>query len=171
MINRIWQANLMKDRLIKFFLVSLALFGASLFAAEHPELKAFPAAKESMERFVILLPHKTRVEEDAYKVELVAGKEMLTDGVNLVRLASSIEARNLEGWGYTYYEVTGSSETISTMMAPPQGSPKVKQFVKTSPLLINYNSRLPVVVYAPKGFEVHYRIFKAPQKTLKAKKG
>ena len=147
------------------------MLAASVFAAEHPELKAFPAAKDGMERFVIVLPYKVRGDDDAYKVEIVAGKEMLTDGVNLVRLASTIEPRPLVGWGYTYYEVTGSSETISTMMAPPPGAPQVKKFVTTAPLLIPYNSRLPVVVYAPKGFEVHYRIFKAPKKARKAKKG
>ena len=161
----------MKSLLNKLLLISVAMFGASAFAAGHPELKAFPAAKEGMERFVIVLPHKERGEEDAYKVELVAGKDMLTDGVNLVSLASAIEPRNLQGWGYTYYEVTGSSETLSTLMAPPPGAPQVKKFVTTAPMLIAYNSRLPVVVYAPKGFEVHYRIFKAPKRARKAIKG
>ena len=71
----------------------LIVFGAGLLAtqmavlgAEHPELKAFPEAKEGMERFVIVLPHKERGEEDAFKVELIPGKTMPTDGVNLMRL-------------------------------------------------------------------------------------
>jgi len=38
----------------------------------------------------------------------------------------------------------------------------VKQFVHGEPLQIRYNSRLPVVVYAPKGYEVRYRIWNAP---------
>ena len=118
-----------------------------------------------------MLPHKERGEEDSFKVELIVGREMLTDGVNLVRLANTIEARPLEGWGYTYYEVTGSSEALSTRMAPPEGAPQVKKFVTAAPLLIAYNSRLPIVVYALTGYEVQYRIWKACRKTNKAKKG
>jgi ecotin len=124
-----------------------------------------------MERFVIVLPHKERGEEDAFQIELIVGKEILTDGVNLVRLTNTIVARSLEGWGYTYYEVTGPSETVSTRMAPPEGAPQVKQFVTASPLHIAYNSRLPIVVYAPTGYEVRYRIWKASKKTSKAEKG
>jgi ecotin len=120
---------------------------------------------------VIVLPHKERGEEDAFQVEIIVGKEMLTDGVNLVRLGSMIEPRPLAGWGYTYYEVTGSSETLSTMMAPPTGAPLVWTFVTASPLHVPYNSRLPIVVYVPKGHEVRYRIWQAAQTTEKAEKG
>jgi ecotin len=83
----------------------------------------------------------------------------------------TIEARPLEGWGYTYYDVTGSSSTMSTLMAPPKGAAKVKKFVTASPLHVSYNSRLPIVVYAPKGYEVRYRIWKASEITTKAEKG
>jgi ecotin len=96
---------------------------------------------------------------------------MLTDGVNLVRLANTIEARPLEGWGYPYYEVTGSSETVSTRMAPPAGAPQVKTFVTAAPLHIAYHSRLPVVVYAPTGYDVRYRIWHAAKTVKKAKNG
>ena len=152
-------------------MAGLIVLSISAFGAEHPQLKAFPAAKEGMERFVIVLPHKVRGEENAFQVELIVGKEMLTDGVNLVRLANTIEARPLEGWGYTYYEVTGSSETVSTMIAPPAGAPQVKTFVTAAPLHIAYNSRLPIVVYAPTGYDVCYRIWKASKRTRKAEKG
>jgi ecotin len=148
--------------------LSLLVFGGSAFGDEHPELQAFAPAQEGMERFAIVLPHKERGEEDGFKVELIVGKEMLTDGVNRVRLGNAIEPRTLEGWGYTYYEVTGPSETISTLMAPPEGAPKVKAFVTAAPLHVRYNSRLPIVVYAPSGFEVRYRIWSASETTHKA---
>ena len=96
---------------------------------------------------------------------------MLTDGVNLVRLGNAIEPRTIEGWGYTYYEVTGPSETISTLMAPPEGAPKVKAFVKAAPLQVRYNSRLPIIVYVPSGYEVRYRIWSASETTLEADEG
>ena len=161
----------MRNIWMQLLIFGFVMLGVSATRAEHPQLKGFPAAKEGMERFVIVLPHKERGEEDAFQVELIVGKEMLVDGVNLVRLANTIEARPLEGWGYTYYEVTGPSETVSTMIAPPEGAPQVKEFVTAAPLLIAYNSRLPIVVYVPKGYEVRYRIWKASQQTRKAKKG
>ena len=161
----------MKNILTQLLIMGLLVLSVSTSNAQHPELKAFPPAKEGMERFVIVLPHKERGEEDSFKVEIIAGKEMLTDGVNLVRLANTIEARPLKGWGYTYYEVTGSSETMSTLMAPPEGAPKVKKFVTASPLQIPYNSRIPIVVYAPKGYEIRYRIWEASGKTEKAENG
>jgi len=137
------------------------LFSAQACAAVHPELKPFPAAEKGMERFVVVLPEKTRAEELDFKIELIPGKTMLTDGVNQVRHGSTIEARPLKGWGYTFYEVTGQDSTMSTMMAAPEGSEKVEQFVSGTPLLIRYNSRLPIVVYAPEGYELRYRIWAA----------
>jgi len=145
--------------------------GGSAIAADHSELKAFPPAQQGMQRFVIVLPHKERGEEDDFRVEIIVGREMLTDGVNRVRLGNAIEPHTLEGWGYTYYEVTANSETISTLMAPPEGAPKVKAFVTAAPLQIRYNSRLPIVVYAPNGYEIRYRIWNASKTTHEAEAG
>jgi ecotin len=151
--------------------LGLLVLGGSAFGDEHPELQAFPPAQEGMERFVIVLPHKERGEEDDFLVELIVGKEMLTDGVNRVRLGNAIEPRTLEGWGYTYYEVSGSSATLSTLMAPPEGAPKVKAFVTAAPLQVRYNSRLPIVIYTPRGYEVRYRIWNASETTHTAERG
>jgi ecotin len=96
---------------------------------------------------------------------------MLTDGVNLVRLGATVEPRTLEGWGYTYYEVTGPDLTVSTMMVPPEGTPMKRAFVTVAPLLVRYNSRLPIVVYAPAGYEVRYRIWSASETTHDADRG
>ncbi len=149
-----------------------ALWSMALPASEsvplHPELKAFPAAREGQERFVIVLPHKERGEEDAFLVELVPGKTMETDGVNQMRLNCRIESKPLTGWGYTFYEITGSDQAISTLMAPPPGTPKVEKFVSGTSLKIPYNSRLPIVVYAPKGFEMRYRVWEAPEELTAA---
>jgi len=151
--------------------VACMLSGASAMGAEHKELKAFPEAKEGMERFVIVLPHKDRSEEGSFAVELVAGQTMMTDGVNQMRMGLKIESRPLKGWGYTFYEVTGKPVTISTRIAPPPGAPRVKKFVSGTPLQIRYNSRLPVVIYAPKGTEIRYRIWEASPKMKAAEKG
>jgi ecotin len=142
------------------FLVS-ALILPVLTAAEHKELKAFPPAGEGMKRFVIVLPHKERGEEDAFKVEIIVGKTMMTDGVNRLHMGGAIEEVNLEGWGYTYYEVKKAGPVASTLIGVPPGQPKVERFVPMAPLLIRYNSRLPVVIYVPEGFEVRHRIWTA----------
>jgi len=149
--------------------IILTLLSVPVFGAEHPELKAFPAAEAGQQRFVIIVPDKDRSEESDFKVELIPGKTMMTDGVNLMRHGSRIEARPLVGWGYTFYEVTGKDIAMSTMMAPAEGGEMVEQFVPGTPLLISYNSRLPIVVYAPEGYQVRYRIWSAGE-TLEADK-
>lgn len=149
-------------QLIHGLTIGLLFSSPFIIAAEHTQLKAFPEAEQGILRFVIELPNKERDEEQDYKVELLAGREMQTDGVNQIRLGSSIEAQPLKGWGYTYYEVKEVPAAISTMMAAPEGAPKVTQFVTTSPILIRYNSRLPIVVYVPEGYDVRYRIWAAP---------
>ena len=154
----------------RILLASILLSCVRVAAAAHPELKAFPPATEGMERFVIVLPDRERGEEDAFQVELVAGMTILTDGVNRMRLGTTLEPRPLQGWGYTYYQVSGSDVAMSTMMAPPEGAPRVEQFVPGTPIQIRYNSRLPIVVYAPKGYEVRYRIWQASQTFTSAEK-
>ena len=161
----------MKIALARLLIVGAIVQSAAAFGSGHPELKAFPLAEEGEERFVIVLPHKERGEEDAFRVEIIVGKEMLTDGVNLVRLGNTIEPRTLQGWGYTFYEVTGSSDTISTLMTPPEGAPLIKKFVTATPLHVRYNSRLPIVVYAPEGYEVRYRIWNANETIERAERG
>ena len=63
-------------------LVSCAIVQPTNSAASgDSELEAFPPAADGMNRFVIKLEHKTREQEQNYKVEIVAGKRMMTDGV------------------------------------------------------------------------------------------
>ena len=161
----------MKTQLMKPIVLFLALtLGQPVLGADHPELKAFPPAKEGFERYVIALPHKERGEEDSFKVELVVGKMEATDGVNLVKLGGKIEKKTVSGWGYSYYEVEKIGPSMSTRVGVSPGAPKVEKFVYMAPLLIRYNSRVPVVVYVPKGCEVQYRIWSTPLKSERAEK-
>ena len=163
--------NNMIRKLILLMIIGLSLFSFMAFGAEHPELKAFPSAIDGMERFVIVLPHKDRGKDADFKVELIPGKVMLTDGVNQMRHGTTIEPQPLIGWGYTYYEVTGQDVAMSTMMAVAEGGQKIERFVPGTSLLIRYNSRLPIVIYAPNGYEVRYRIWSTTKTTEKAEKG
>lgn len=158
----------MRKILLLFMMLALAVFSVTVFGAEHPQLKAFAVAKEGMARFVIVLPHKGREEENDFKVEIFPGMVMPTDGVNLMNLDVRIESRPLKGWGYTYYEVIGSNKTMSTLIAIPEGSREIMAFVSGASRLIRYNSRLPIVVYAPKGHEIRYRIWKTTRTMTQA---
>lgn len=149
---------------------ALILHAGSALAAAAEPLDAFPATKEGMARFVILLPPKEREEEERLKVEVIVGKEMLADGVNQLQLGNSIEPRSLEGWGYTYYEVSGSSDVVSTLMVAAEETEKVVAFVSAPSIQVRYNSRLPIVVYAPLGYEVRYRLWQAGEEQSAEKK-
>ncbi len=151
--------------------LAVTLVFPAIAAEPHKYLKAFPKAKEGMERFVINLPHKERGEDEGFKVELVVGKKMMTDGVNKARLGGEIKPMPLKGWGFTYYEVGKLGPGASTLIGVPPGTPKVETFVTGPRLQIRYNSRVPIVVYVPKGAEVRYRIWKASEKMEKAEKG
>jgi ecotin len=151
-------------------LVTVTAFGLLPLVAigsEGSPLDAFPAAETDMSRFVINLPEIPRSEEN-YSVELIAGRVIRTDGVNQVRMDAALESRPLKGWGYTYYEMTGSGQVASTLMAPPPDAEALEAFVHGVPLTIRYNSRLPIVVYVPAGFEIRYRIWAAAAEYLPA---
>ncbi len=151
-------------------LVTIALLPSLAAAGEPSALEAFPEPEEGMVRFVIPLPEMPR-SEDNYSVELIVGRVIETDGVNRVRMDTALQPQPLEGWGYTYYEMTGSGQVASTLMAPPPGAEPVDAFVHGEPLQLRYNSRLPIVIYAPVGFEVRYRIWAAAEVFLSAGEG
>ncbi|MDL2304459.1 serine protease inhibitor ecotin [Bacteroides sp. OttesenSCG-928-D19] len=119
-------------------------------------LAPFPQAKEGMVRYVIFLDQKSK--EDLFKVEIVPGKVMNVD-CNHHTLMGRLEEKNLDGWGYTYYEFTSNGQTRSTMMAC--NKPNEDRFVQAQTQLVRYNSKLPIVVYAPAGYEVKFKVWKA----------
>lgn len=121
-------------------------------------LKAFPAAAAGQTRHVITLPAQT--DESALKVELILGKTQ-TEDCNRQVFGGRLETRTAEGWGYDYYVLPALGNAASTLMGCPPGSER-QAFVTTQEQpLIRYNSRLPVVVYAPSDVEVRYRVWRA----------
>ena len=86
-------------------------------------------------------------------------------------LGGKIEEKPLEGWGFTFYRVEKFGPAGSTLIGVPPGTPMVEKFVSMPSKKIGYNSRVPLVVYVPKGGEVRYRIWKASETTEQAKKG
>lgn len=161
--------KIMNLLLVSFVILSISAVRA--LAVEHPELKPYPAAEEGQTRLVVALPHKERGEENAFMVEIVVGRTIETDGVNRVMLGNHLEAQTLKGWGYPFYTVGGKGEIASTLIGVPKGTPRVKKFVASKPLKIRYNSRLPIVVYAPKGYELRYRIWKTSEEYQNGEEG
>jgi len=138
----------------------ILLLNTNTYAAALDELKAFPDAEKGMKRIVIELPVKEA--ERSLMVELIPGKVMMVDGLNRIHLNASIKPESLQGWGYRYYTLVSDGRTLSTMMALPAGSGTMKKaFVQGDSIKIPYNSKLPVVLYAPDGYGVHYRIWTA----------
>jgi len=122
--------------------------------------KAYPAPKAGHRRVVIHLEAKP--DEEDWRVEVVVGKMMETDGVNRVGLMGRLEERTVEGWGYTYLEAPVSKGAFSTRIGVPPGKPTVQAFVSfPAHGPFRYNSRLPVVIYLPEGYEARHRLWKA----------
>lgn len=123
----------------------------------------YPKAEEGFNRNVIYLPKLDN--EDNAKVELIMGKTMTVD-CNRHALGGVLTEKTLEGWGYNYYELSDVAGPMSTMMACPDNT-KQEKFVavRSNPAnqLQRYNSKLPIVVYAPKDIQVKYRVWNADE--------
>lgn len=139
---------------------ALASFSITMNAQNKQDiaktLEPFPQAAEGMVRHVIEL--KKQSDESKFTVEIIPGKTMSVD-CNHHRLMGKIEEKDVQGWGYTYYEFKSDGRTTSTMMAC--NKPNEDKFVTGETKIVRYNSKLPIVVYVPQGYEVKYRIWKA----------
>ena len=139
----------------------LSFFFAMLSVQAADNMKAFPPAEEGMVRYVLQLPKQD--DESAFKVELIVGKTVLVDVENRYFFGGQIEEETIKGWGFPRYNVSKLGPMAGTQMAINPDVPKVNRFVTLGgePYLIRYNSRLPIVVYVPKGVEVRYRVWSA----------
>lgn len=149
----------------------LGLVGlVSMVSAAEP-LDAYPAAEEGMTRHVLVLP--SLEDEASAKVEVIVGKTVMTDGVNRHFFAGRLEEGTVDGFGCPYLELPELGPMAGTRMAPPEGTPEKETFVGLGgePVLVRYNSKLPVVVYVPEGCEVRYRVWSAPPESQPVPEG
>ena len=156
--------------MVKYIILALSVmvFDVSLYAADATKEKIhmFPKAKEGSVRYVIEVPETDN--DNDHRVELLIGKKMLVD-CNQHSLRGKIENVTLKGWGYKYLEVSNIHNGPTTMMACRE--PKTEKFISIymgKETLRRYNSRLPIVTYIPKGYEVRYRIWSAEEKVQEA---
>ncbi|VVN08544.1 Ecotin [Pseudomonas fluorescens] len=148
--------------------VGLIAAALSPFADAAPleKFAPFPKPEDGFTRQVIHLAPQTR--EDSLQVEILAGR-MLTVDCNRQRLGGMLEEKNLEGWGYPFYRLETVIGPMSTRMACPDGERR-NEFVPVvgDGFMLRYNSKLPIVVYAPKDVEVRYRVWSASKAVEKA---
>lgn len=151
----------MKSLSISVALSCLAAFSAAGQTEAERNLKAFPPADQGMTRHVLMLPPAEQV--DSLRVELQIGKTVKTDAANRYFFGGSLQAVNIKGWGFTRYVVSDLGPMGGTLMAVDPELPKVDRFITLGgePHLMRYNSRLPMVIYLPKGAEVRHRIWHA----------
>ena len=103
----------------------------------------------------------------------MVGKTVQVDEKNRYFFGGNIEKETIMGWGYPRYNVSKMGPMAGTLMAVDPNAPKVERFITLGgePYLIRYNSKLPVVVYVPKGVEVRYRLWTAEPKAKKIAEG
>lgn len=152
-------------------IAALSLLTATSSVEAADNMKAFSPAEAGMVRYVLELPKQTN--EASFKVELLAGKTVQVDAGNRYFFSGKIEAENIQGWGFTRYVVSELGPMAGTLTAVDPNAPKVNRFIAMGgdPYLIRYNSKLPVVVYAPEGVEVRYRIWRASPEAKALNKG
>lgn len=138
--------------------VSLGAFAQS--TVDKMDLSIFPAPKQGYKQVVIEVPHSDL--DHTKKVEVYVGKYMEVDGCNTYSLSGELDTKDLQGWGYTYYDFTTDGNVASTRMGCPDAERKF-EFVYAKPELMRYNGRMPIVVYVPEDYLVKYKIYQSNQ--------
>jgi len=146
-------------------------------AVPRLDLTPYPAPAAGQNRWVVQLPGIPPPSRDPglssdpadWRVELLVGREQPI-ACNLEQLQGEIRSETVPGWGYTLYRVSGGGAVASTRMACPPGAPRRPGFITLAgpALLAPYNPSLPIVVDAPRGLQVRWRLWKAERQQQRA---
>lgn len=149
--------NIPKLLLITVLALSLepTLLNAQAGRQEKSDTQMFPAAQSGYKQVVIRLSPKKI--ENNYKVEISVGKSQMLDCNNYF-MVGTIKQETLSGWGYPYYFAETNREIVGTKMWCPEDK-KIVKFISMPTITIDYNSKLPVVLYIPSELDVRYRIW------------
>lgn len=121
------------------------------------DLSIFPNPEEGFKQMVIEVPHSNN--DSNKKIEFIVGKWMEVDTCNKHGILGTLEEKNLDGWGYGYFVFNTDGNIMSTEMAC-QSDEVVEKFITGQPKTVQYNGRLPIVIYVLDGYDVQFKIFK-----------
>lgn len=130
------------------------------------DLDMFPKPDAGYKQVVIEVSHSDK--DKFKKIEFEVGKYLKVDKCNQHTLGGEVTKKDLSGWGYSYYVFKTKGAGTSTLIGCPDNT-KVRKFVTASPKLINYNGKLPIVIYVPNDTEVQYKIYETNGGVFKAK--
>lgn len=129
----------------------------SVNAEAAKQLKSFPDTMEEYDRYVIYLPEHDN--EETVRLELIPGITKEVD-CNTHWLTGDFDTEEVEGMGYEYIVFESNGDIASTRMACPDDE-LTEKFIAAQGHFGRYNSKLPVVVFVPKGIELKYKTWKA----------
>ena len=144
----------------KFLVTSVFLLLSNHVFSDSYGMKPYPPAEDGYKRMAIHL--QPMADEDANKLEIIIGKIIKVD-CNRHWFIGNLSEEIAKGWGFSYFILKSVVGPTSTLTACPPDQKEQEAFVTVQSYggLLPYNSKLPVVVYVPNDFEVHYRIWTA----------
>jgi len=159
----------MRNKVLQFAIACITIFtlqsNMSMAQIQKVSLEPFPKPVVGEKMLVIEVPHSAK---DAHKkIEFYVGKMMEVDACNRHGLMGTTSLKNLEGWGYSYYSFQTKGDAFSTQMGCPDNT-KVWKFISAQPTLIDYNGRMPIVIYVPEDYEVRFKIYQAEDEEYSA---
>jgi ecotin len=133
-------------------------FSSQALAAD--DLGPYPSPDDGYKRMVVKLPPVA--DETARKVEIIVGKNQTVD-CNSTWFSGDLTTETVMGWGLRYHSVKKIAGPSATMKLCPADEQKKQAFVQMrgAGLIHDYDSRSPMVVYVPNGFQVKFRIWPA----------
>jgi len=128
------------------------------------DLSMFPKPNAGFKMVAIEVPEIPN--ENNFKIEVLVGKTQEID-CNYYFMMGSSENILLDGWGYNYTQITSDGGVSGTKMGCLESSRKMS-FVHMTPLMFNYNSRFPEVIYVPEFCDVKYRMWSVSEQKYDA---
>ena len=129
--------------------------GDKITPLTEADVKMYPQASDEKTRHVIALSPLSN-ENDA-KIELRFKKTIPSD-CNTRGWFGVVTENVVDGWGYQFYDVEASKNGPMTKMACEE-APSPKEQYLVGEYLIDYNSKLPIVVYTDKDTDVEVRVW------------
>lgn len=155
-------------RTLQGMMFSCALFAIGSAAFADDVIGPSRGSGSNSQRWVIRMPASDH--EDLLKVEVIVGRNGPMD-CNATWFNGSLNQQTNRKWGVVYYEMGKITGPASTRIACPAGSQKDGFIrVKGNGFLFDYNSKMPIVIFAPQDFDVRYRVWHGDDSTTAAEK-